>query len=129
MTEFTTGSLVKARGREWVVAAIEGELLMLRPLGGTDDEVAGVYLPLETVVPAQFALPDPTKSGDFQSCRLLRNAMRLGFRSSAGPFRCYGSLAVEPRHYRSNPGPQSAGHPTGHGDSRPGLLGDQDPSR
>ena len=83
MTEFTVGSLVKARGREWVGSAVEGELLMLRPLGGTDDEVAGVYLPLETVVPAQFDLPDPTKSGDFQSCRLLRNAMLLGFRSTA----------------------------------------------
>ena len=49
------GSLVKCRGREWVVLPDPGDdpyLLMLRPLGGTDDEVCGVYLPLETVEPA-----------------------------------------------------------------------------
>ena len=32
-------------------------------------------------------LPDPTELGDYRSCRLLRDALRLGFRSSAGPFR------------------------------------------
>ena len=31
----------------------------LRPLGGTDDEITGIYLPLEKVEPAQFDLPDP----------------------------------------------------------------------
>ena len=57
---FAVGSLVKARGREWVVLPeSEDELLVLRPLGGTDEEVAGIYLPLETVEPATFALPDP----------------------------------------------------------------------
>jgi hypothetical protein len=59
---YTVGSLVKARGREWVVLPeSEEDLLVLRPLGGTEDEVAGVYLPLETVEPATFDLPDPTK--------------------------------------------------------------------
>ena len=47
---YAVGSLVKARGREWVVLPeSEEDLLVLRSLGGTEDEVAGVYLPLETV--------------------------------------------------------------------------------
>lgn len=73
------------------------DLLVLRPLGGTDEEVAGIYLPLEKVEPAQFDLPDPGRVGDYRSARLLRDAVRLGFRSSAGPFRSFGRLAVEPR--------------------------------
>jgi hypothetical protein len=55
------GRLVKARGREWVVLPeSEDDLVVLRPLGGTEDEVTGIYLPLETVEPARFDLPDPT---------------------------------------------------------------------
>lgn len=101
---FAVGSLVKARGREWVVLPeSEEDLLVLRPLGGTEDEVAGVYLPLETVEPATFDLPDPTKRGDYRSSRLLRDAVRLGFRSSAGPFRSFAKIAVEPRPYQLVP--------------------------
>ena len=85
---FTVGSLVKARGREWVVLPDStADLLILRPLGGSDDEMAGIYLPLESVTPATFDLPDPVQVGDYRSARLLRDAVRLGFRSSAGPFR------------------------------------------
>jgi len=58
---------------------------------------------LETVVPAQFDWPDPATAGDHRSARLLRDALRLGFRSSAGPFRCFGSIAVEPRPYQLVP--------------------------
>jgi superfamily II DNA or RNA helicase len=101
---FAVGSLVKAREREWVVLPDStDDLLVLRPLGGTDDEVTGIYLPLERVEPARFDLPDPSQVGDFCSCRLLRDAVRLGFRSSAGPFRCFAQLAVEPRPYQLVP--------------------------
>jgi superfamily II DNA or RNA helicase len=101
---FAAGSLVKARGREWVVLPdSQADLLLLRPLGGTDDEIAGIYLPLETVEPATFALPDPSLLGDHRSCRLLRDAVRLGFRSSAGPFRSFARLGVEPRPYQLVP--------------------------
>ena len=101
---YAVGSLVKARGREWVVLPeSEEDLLVLRPLGGTEDEVAGVYLPLETVEPATFDLPDPTKRGDYLSSQLLRDAVRLGFRSSAGPFRSFARIAVEPRPYQLVP--------------------------
>lgn len=101
---FAVGSLVAARGREWVVLPeSEDDFLVLRPLGGTEEEVAGVFPSLENVKPAQFAPPDPSSLGDFRSCRLLRDAVRLGFRSSAGPFRCFGSIAVEPRPYQLVP--------------------------
>ena len=101
---FAAGSLVKARGREWVVLpGSEGEVLMLRPLGGTDEEVTGIHQGLEKVESAQFGLPDPSKIGDYRSCRLLRDAVRLGFRSSAGPFRSFAKIGVEPRPYQLVP--------------------------
>src|SRR6266545_6149289 len=76
---------------------------MVRPLGGTEDEATGLLLPLEKVEPAQFDLPDPAQPGDYRSCRLLRDAVRLGFRSSAGPFRSFARIAVEPRPYQLVP--------------------------
>jgi ERCC4-related helicase len=101
---FAVGSLVKARGREWVVLPeSEEDLLVLRPLGGSDDEVTGIYLPLEKVEPAVFDLPDPSEVGDHRSARFLRDAIRLGFRASAGPFRSFARLAVEPRPYQLVP--------------------------
>ncbi|MDI6817044.1 MAG: helicase-related protein [Actinomycetota bacterium] len=101
---FAIGSLVKARGREWVVLPESNdELLVLRPLGGTEDEVTGIVTALENIEPAQFDLPDPTQIGDYRSCRLLRDAVRLGFRSSAGPFRSFARIAVEPRPYQLVP--------------------------
>src|SRR5438067_2981394 len=101
---FAVGALVKARGREWVVLpGSDEQMLVLRPLGGTEDEVTGIYVPLERVDPAHFDLPHPAQLGDFRSARLLRDALRLGFRSSAGPFRSFGHIAVEPRPYQFVP--------------------------
>ena len=101
---FAIGSLVKARGREWVVLPeSEDDLLMLRPLGGTEEEETGIVPSLESVEPAQFALPNPNQTGDHFSCRLLRDAVRLGFRSSAGPFRSFAKINVEPRPYQLVP--------------------------
>ncbi len=104
MPEYAVGSLVKARGREWVVLPESTEkLLLVRPLGGTEDESTGILTSLEEVVPAKFALPGPKDLGDFKSCKLLRDAVRIGFRSSAGPFRSFGRIAVEPRPYQLVP--------------------------
>lgn len=102
--EYTIGSLVKARDREWVVLPESTEdLLILRPLGGTEDEITGIYLPLEKVKSAHFELPNPQLLGDYRSGRLLRDAIRIGFRSSAGPFRSFAKIAVEPRPYQLVP--------------------------
>lgn len=103
---YSVGSLVKARGREWVVLPeSKQDRLLLRPLGGTDQETTCIYLPLEgnDVQSATFGLPDANYPGDFQSCRILRDAVRLSFRSGAGPFRSFGRIAVEPRPYQLVP--------------------------
>ncbi len=101
---YTVGSLVKARGREWVVLPDStDDLLVLRPLGGSDDEIAGIYIPLEPVASATFDLPNPSQVGDYRSARLLRDAVRLGFRSSAGPFRSFARVGFEPRPYQLVP--------------------------
>ena len=101
---FASGTLVRARGREWVVLPESDETTyVLRPLGGTDAEVTGVLRELERVEPARFDPPDPSAAGDGTSARLLRDALRLGFRSSAGPFRSFGRIAVEPRPYQLVP--------------------------
>ncbi len=98
------GSLVRVRRRDWVVLpGSDEDLVQLRPIGGTEDETTGILTALESVEPAQFDWPDPATAGDHQSARLLRDALRLGFRSSAGPFRCFGSIAVEPRPYQLVP--------------------------
>lgn len=102
--KYAVGSLVKARNREWVVMPeSSNDLLILRPLGGSEDEVTGIYIPLENVEPAQFDLPDTGQIGDYNSCRLLGDAVKLGFRSSAGPFRSFARLSVDPRPYQLVP--------------------------
>lgn len=101
---FAVGSLVTARGRDWVVLPdSEPDLLVVRPLGGTDEEVTGIHLVLEQVRPAALAPPTAADLGDYRSARLLRDAVRLGFRASAGPFRSFGRLACEPRPYQLVP--------------------------
>ncbi|MCP3962314.1 MAG: DEAD/DEAH box helicase [bacterium] len=107
MTDFSVGSLVRARGREWVVlpeSTAEEDLLVLRPLGGTEDQITGIYLPLEPVEAATFRLPDPSRDlGNHLSGQLLRDAVRLGFRSGAGPFRSLARIGIEPRPYQLVP--------------------------
>lgn len=101
---FAIGALVRARGREWVVLPeSESDFLVLRPLGGTDDEIAGIHLGLEQVESATLPPPSADDLGDHRSGRLLRDAVRLGFRHSAGPFRSFGRIACEPRPYQLVP--------------------------
>ena len=43
------GKLISLRGREWMVLpSADEEVLLVKPLGGPDDEVTGIYLPLAT---------------------------------------------------------------------------------
>lgn len=104
MTDIAPGSLVTARGRDWVVLPeSETDLLVLRPLGGSDDDIAAIFPELETVEPASFPPPNLDDLGDASSAGLLRTAMQVGFRSSAGPFRSLAQIAVEPRAYQLVP--------------------------
>ncbi len=101
---FAVGSLVTARGRDWVVLPSDDEgLLLLRPLGGDDEDVVGVLPDLEKVETAHFPQPSPDDLGDARSARLLLDALRLGFRSSGGPFRSLARVAVTPRPYQLVP--------------------------
>lgn len=101
---YTAGSLVAARGREWVVLPESApDMLVLRPLGGSEDDIAAVFTAFEDVRPAEFAAPSPADLGDQRAAGLLRTALRIGFRSGAGPFRSLASIAVEPRAYQLVP--------------------------
>ena len=103
-TGFEPGSLVLARGREWVVLPeSQPGFLVLRPLGGTEDERAGVIPELEQVVPATFPPPDPADAGNADRARLLRTALRIGFTATGGPFRSLARIGVEPRSYQLVP--------------------------
>ncbi len=100
------GALVRARGREWIVLPeSDASLLVLRPLGGTDDEIAGIDLAFEgdDVRSATFAPPTVADLGDHASARLLHQALRLSVRDGAGPFRSFARIAVEPRAYQLVP--------------------------
>ena len=104
MPTYTTGSLVSARGREWVVLPESAaDMLVLRPLGGGDDDIAAVFPAWEEVRTARFTPPTPRDLGDAHAAGLLRSALRIGFRSGAGPFRSLAGIAVEPRAYQLVP--------------------------
>ncbi|MFF3442544.1 DEAD/DEAH box helicase [Streptosporangium sp. NPDC002721] len=100
----TVGSLVSARGRDWVVLPESApDMLVLRPLGGADDDIAAVFPDFEKVTSAEFAPPAATDLGDAHAAGLLRSALRIGFRSGAGPFRSLAGIAVDPRAYQLVP--------------------------
>lgn len=98
------GTLVRARSREWVVLPDSTEdLLLVKPLGGLDEEITGILPGSEEVASASFSLPDEGDLGDSSSGRLLRDAARLSTRAAAGPFRCFARIFVEPRPYQLVP--------------------------
>ncbi len=105
-SKWTPGQLVRARGRDWVVLPPdEPNVARLRPIDGSDEDAIGVYLPLEPTAlkHSEYQQPDPNSAGDFTGALLLRDAVRLGLRSGAGPFRSMGRLSVVPRPYQFVP--------------------------
>lgn len=101
---YAPGALVTARGRDWVVLPESADdFLILRPLGGSNDDIAGVLPAFEQVRPAALPLPTEDDLGDSRSAGLLRSALQIGFRSTTGPFRSLAGLAVEPRSYQLVP--------------------------
>jgi superfamily II DNA or RNA helicase len=106
--DFKPGTLVTLRNRPWVVLPSEDiDLLLLKPLGGSDDEITGIFKPLanEADKPQTYNFIKPSENdlGDFTSAKLLYNAARLSFRNTAGPFRCLGKLSFRPRSYQMVP--------------------------
>lgn len=101
--DVAVGSLVRARGREWVVLpGSTPNFFLLQPLGGGSDDVAGVF-PDEGVEPATFPPPSVADLGDSASTDLLRTALRVGFTAGAGPFRSLAGISVSPRSYQYVP--------------------------
>ncbi|MEX2566427.1 MAG: helicase-related protein [Cyclobacteriaceae bacterium] len=102
------GKLISLRGREWVVLPTDDEeILKIKPLGGSDDEATGIFLPLQIEEDSwkEASFPEPTKSdlGDFETAKLLFEASRLSFRNASGPFRAMGKLSFRPRSYQIVP--------------------------
>lgn len=98
------GTLVRARGRDWVVLPDgDEEFIVARPLDGDPEFITGLF-PDEVSEP-RFGPPstEPGEIGDDVAAGLLRTALRVGFTASAGPFRCLADIAVEPRQYQFVP--------------------------
>ena len=105
---FQPGKLVTLRGRDWIVLPSDNpDLLVVKPLGGSEEETAGIYLPLalpaDQPVDATFAPPTAADLGDIGTARLLYDAARLAFRNGAGPFRALAKLSFRPRSYQMVP--------------------------
>ena len=103
---FSPGTLVSARGREWMVlSGSAGDTLRVRPISGSEEDQTLIYLPLEPepVRESRFPAPDARRLGGHDAALLLRDALLLSLRRGAGPFRSFGQIAVEPRAYQLVP--------------------------
>ena len=102
------GKLVSLRGRDWVVLPSDDpDVLVVKPLGGADDETTGIFLPFgighDTPRDARFPPPEAADLGDIATARLLSESARLAFRNGAGPFRALAKLSFRPRAYQIVP--------------------------
>jgi SNF2 family DNA or RNA helicase len=104
----SAGKLVKFRGRRCVVQpSNDREIILLKPLGGSDDETITIFTPVlqpfDKLEDDQFELPDKSDLDSFLTAKLLYDAARLSFRQVSGPFRCMGKLSFRPRSYQLVP--------------------------
>ncbi len=103
---YSPGSLVSARGREWIVlTGSDAETLRVRPVSGSEEDGTLIHLALEPelVRAARFPAPEMTQRASHDAALLLRDALLLSLRRGAGPFRGVGQIAVEPRAYQLVP--------------------------
>lgn len=104
VTEYPAGTLVNARGRDWLVLpGSPSGTLLVRPLGGHEDETTVLLPDVDEFAAATFEPPTVEDRSDDSRARLLRDALRLSFRASGGPFRSFAGLAVTPRNYQLVP--------------------------
>ncbi|MBK3840801.1 DEAD/DEAH box helicase [Paraburkholderia aspalathi] len=103
---WSPGSLVRARGREWIVlSGSDAEVLRVRPISGSEEDQTYIDLALEAtpVADASFPKPDPSQTAGHDAALLLRDALVLSLRRGAGPFRSFGQISIEPRAYQLVP--------------------------
>src|SRR5688572_1683240 len=106
MATYSPGSLVSARGREWIVlTGSSADVLRVRPISGSEDDQTLIHVALEAdpVRDARFPEPRPHQRAGHDAALLLRDALLLSLRRGAGPFRALGQIAVEPRAYQLVP--------------------------
>lgn len=108
--EFQAGSLIELRNRKWIVLPTKSDqkdLLLLKPLGGSEEEITGIYLPLnfsaDEIKSTVFEYPSVEDIGDLHTSKILYNAARLSFRNASGPFRSLAKLSFRPRSYQMVP--------------------------
>ncbi len=76
---FSPGALVRARNREWVVLPeSDAELLVLRPLGGTNREIVGAMT-------ARWSRSTPWSITISPGTRPATNSGRAGWTASVRP--------------------------------------------
>lgn len=103
--EMGPGTLVRLRGREWIVLSRDEDgPLLVRPLGASDAEAQVVLPEIEGAIePAHFEKPNASSAGPSSEARLLRDSLVLTLRRGAGPFRSFGRLSFDPRAYQLVP--------------------------
>ena len=84
--DYPAGSLVNARGRDWLVlpGSPDGTLLV-RPLGGHEHETTVLLPDIDDFAAATFEPPTVDDRGDAGRARLLRDALRLSFQRQRRP--------------------------------------------
>jgi superfamily II DNA or RNA helicase len=103
---WSPGSVIRARGREWIVlAGSDADILRVRTVCGSEGDQTVIHLGLESepVVNAAFLPPTVDQQGSQDAALLLRDALLLSLRRGAGPFRSFGQISVEPRAYQLVP--------------------------
>lgn len=103
---YSPGSLVRARGREWIVlTGSTQDVIRVRPISGSEEDQTLIHLGLEAepVREASFPPPRPEQKASHDAALILRDALLLSLRRGAGPFRSFGQIAVEPRAYQLVP--------------------------
>lgn len=60
-TTFSPGSLVRARGREWIVlTGSTAETIKVRPLSGSEEDTTWLNLAIEPVPVTEATFPQPS---------------------------------------------------------------------
>ena len=105
-SQYSPGSLIRARGREWIVlTGSDADVLRVRPVSGSEEDQTQIHLALERepVSEASFPDPEPRQKSSHEAALLLRDALLLSLRRGAGPFRSFGQISIEPRAYQLVP--------------------------